>query len=285
MLHGALAGLAAGGVYAVLGVCLTVMYRLAGVISFGLAAVGMAGVYVMLALYGAGAPYPVAAPAGVLAAGLLAGVLGLVTVHWFAESGPDTRSAVTIAYLVGIVAISYLLWGDHPRPVPAPVHGPLLHIAGVVVTKSSAVSIALAAVLAVVVQAILGRTTVGLKLRALSERPTTAELLGVPVRPLVVATWFSTGALVCLGLVLIAPERTSDQFSLSLLVVPGCAAALIGGLRHVYGALVGGLLVGVLQGVFSQVDVLQKFRDAAPFFVILLILVWSRRQEVWDAAH
>jgi branched-chain amino acid transport system permease protein len=84
---------------------------------------------------------------------------------------------------------------------------------------------------------------------------------------------------------LTAPTTVNDQASLGLLVVPGCAAALVGAFRSLGLALLGGLALGVGEGVLAQTTAVGHYRDVVPFGVILAVLIWSQRKEVWDEAR
>ncbi|YCK38975.1 ABC transporter permease subunit [Actinomadura sp. ATCC 39365] len=285
MFQGLVSGLAAGGTFAALGLLLTAMYRLTATVNLAVAATGVAGLYVMAALTGTGWPYWAAALAGVAAGALVSAGCGFVMTRWFAESGPQTRTAVSIAQLIGIIALAYIAFGDEPRVLPNPAAGRVATLAGVVVTQGAAVLLALAVVIGAGTWLLLTRTPLGLRLRAMAERPVTTELLGIGTRALTVTVWALAGALSSLVLLVVAPVRSSDILSLSMLIVPACAAALLGGLRRLAGALAGGLALGLLEGVLAGSAVVQQYRDVVPFAAILLILVWSRRREVWDASR
>ena len=285
MLTGAIAGLTAGGIYAVLAVCLTLMARLVRVVNFAQVMVGGLAVYVASALHSQGMPYLAGALIGVLISVALSCVLGLIMVRWFAEAGTDRRSAVSIAALVGILAASYLVFGSHPRPFVNLISGSLFTLHGVAITTATLVILAIAFLLAIAGHFVLSRTSIGLRLRALSERPTTAELIGVRTSPLTVAVWAVLGLAVAVVVILAAPTLVSDQATLGLLVVPGCAAALVGGFRRLDLALVGGLGLGVLQGALAQISGIGSYQEAIPFVLILAVLMWSQRKEVWDVAR
>lgn len=285
MLEGAVAGLAGGGAYAALGLCLTLMFRLVRVVNFAQVAIGVVGVHTMALAADHGWPYGLAAPAGLLAAALVAAALGWVMGRWFGEAGADQRSAISIAFLVGLLAASYLAFGTDPRRMPGPFGGALLTVHGVTVTQAAAVCAAGAVAVAAAAWLVLARTVVGLRLRALSERPTTAELHGIPSRRLGVGMWAATGLLAAAVLLVVAPQQTSDQTSLALMVVPAGAAALVGGFRGLGRTVAGGLGLGALQGALAHVSELQQYRDTVPFLAILAILIWSQRGEVWDAAR
>ncbi|WP_033288823.1 ABC transporter permease subunit [Amycolatopsis jejuensis] len=286
MLQGALAGLAAGGLYAVLAVCLTLMSRLVRVVNFAQAATGMFGSYVAVALsVHSGFPEWLAVVVGVLLGGLLSVAIGWVVSTWLAEAGTGTRSAVTVAVLLLLISLSFILFGNKPQPFQPVLAGPAFTVGGVVISQVTVVTVAIAVVIAFAARLVLTRTPVGISLRALSERPTTAELLGIPAKRLSAAVWGATGLISTIIIVIVAPSQSNDATSLAMLVVPAAAAALLGGFRRLDLAVVGGLLLGLLQGALAQVDQLSVVRNFVPFLAIVGLLVWSQRKEVWDAAR
>lgn len=286
LLTAAVAGLTGGGAYALLGVCAVFTYRLVAVVNFTGAAIGATGTFTLVALTEAGVPLWPAVVAG-LAAGTLAGiVIGFVTSTWFAEASASSKAAVTVALFVGIVAIGLrVTGGQHPHHFPVLVPGAAFRLARVEVTNASLMTIGLAVVFTLVADFFLTRTRVGLQLRALSERPVAAELVGVPVRALSLLVWGVTGAFTTLALMIIAPQRSPDFMSLSLLVVPALAAALIGFFRSFWLTLTGGVMIGVVEGMTSILSGASRYRGAIPFLVILAVLLWAQRGARWDEAR
>jgi branched-chain amino acid transport system permease protein len=282
----AVAGLSAGGAYAVLGVCAIFTYRLVAVVNFTGAAIGAAGTFVMVALHELGLPLLPAALLGI-AAGALAGILvGLVMTRWFANSNASTKAAVTAALLIGIIAIGLrLTGGQHPHYFPELISGSAFRLAGVEVTWAAITTLALAVTFTLLTEQFLARTKTGLRLRALSQRPMAAELIGIRVRPLALGVWAVTGAVTAFALMIIAPLRSPDFASLSLLVVPALAAALIGAFTSFRAALIGGVMIGVLEGAVSAIDFVSQYRSTVPFLVILAVLLWSQRGARWDEAR
>jgi branched-chain amino acid transport system permease protein len=286
MLTAAVSGLTAGGAYALLGVCAVFAYRLVAVVNFTGAAVGAAGTFVMVVLYEQGVPVGLAIPLGILAGTLVSVLVGLVMTRWFLKADAQTKAAVTVAMLVGIAAIGLrLTGGQHPHQFPVLVPGSVLNVAGVEITGAAALTLLLAIGLAAAAELFLSGTHLGLRLRAMAEQPVAAELAGVPVRALSLLVWAATGAATSLALMLIAPQRSPDFMSLSLLVVPALAAALVGFLRSFWLAAAGGILLGVLEGAASSLVGLAEYRGAVPFLVILGVLLWSQRGARWDEAR
>lgn len=286
MLQGALAGLAAGGLYAVLAVCLTLMSRLVRVVNFAQAASGMFGTYIAVWLVSQqGMGIALATVIGIVIGGALNALIGWVVATWLSEAETSTRSAVTVAVLLLLISLSFILFGNKPQPFRPVLAGPAFEVGGVVISQVTVVTVALAVLVAVACHLVLVRTTIGIRLRALSERPTTAELAGIPATPLSIAVWGATGVVSTAVISLIAPSQSNDATALSMLVVPAAAAALSGAFRRLDLAVGGGLMLGLIQGAAAQSDKLSLLRHFLPFLVILGLLLWLQRKEVWDAAR
>jgi len=282
----AVAGLTAGGAYALLGVCAAFTYRLVAVVNFAGAAIGASGAFTFSLLAEAGAPVAVATVAGVLMGGVVGVAVGGVMTTWFAEASATTKAAVAAALLVGLAAVGLrITGGQHPHDFPELFRGSAFRLAGVEVTNTSVATLALAVIFTVAATLFLNRSHVGLQLRALAERPVAAELIGIPVRRLALWVWGVGGAATALALILIAPQRAPNFLTLSLLVVPALAAALIGMFRNFWATLFGGVGIGILEGLASVVPGIGEYRAAAPFVVILAVLLWSQRGALWDEAR
>ncbi|MBI3524935.1 MAG: branched-chain amino acid ABC transporter permease [Betaproteobacteria bacterium] len=283
MIQAAISGFVSGGAYATLGLSIVLVYRMMGVLNFAQAAIGAFGAYVAFVLFEGGMPYTLAVPLGIAAAAAIGALLGLVMSTWFSEAGAEVCSTVSVAALITLLAAGFRIFGDSPRSVPDFFSGASFMLFGVVITATGAVAIGGAVILAFAIGLLLRRTRIGILLRALSERPTTAELLGIRARRLTLIVWAFAGAVSALAILIIAPTRTSAFLGLSMLIVPALAAALIGLLRSLEAAVLGGLGMGMLEGVATSIPDLAPYRQVLPFLVIATMLLWTERAEVWDA--
>jgi len=282
----AVAGLTAGGAYALLGVCAAFTYRLVAVINFVGAAIGAAGAFAFAILAEGGLPLWLSALAGVALGAAVGAAVGAIMTQWFAESPASTKAAVTVALLVGLAAVGLrITGGQHPHDFPALIGGSAFRLAGVEVTKASVATLTLALIFTLAGNLFLNRSHTGLQLRALSERPVAAQLVGIPVHNLSLWVWGVGGAATALALIIIAPQRAPNFLTLSLLVVPALAAALIGFFRNFWATLLGGVAIGVIEGLTSVIPGLGEYRTAVPFLVILAVLLWSQRGARWDDAR
>ncbi|PII83786.1 branched-chain amino acid ABC transporter permease [Leucobacter sp. OLJS4] len=286
LLQGALSGLAAGGVYAVFAVTLTLMSRLVRVVNFAQAATGMFAAFISVWFASKlGIPVWLATIAGVIVGALLSALIGWIAATWLAEADLSTRSAMTVAPFLLLMSLSYIMFGNKPQPFAPIFDGAAFSVAGVVVSWVTVVTVSLAILVALAAAVVLRKTTIGTKLRALSDRPTTAELIGIASKPLSIGVWAVTGAVSAVTVLIIAPTQSNDAVSLSMLIIPAAAAALLGGFKRLDLAVVGGLLLGLVGGMVAQVSELTLVRSFVPLVFIVVLLLWSQRKAVWDAAR
>ena len=285
MLTLVVAGLAAGGAYAIFGVSIVVLYRMAGVVNFSQAVVGAFGAYMAAVGVNRGWGFVQAAAAGIALSVAISTVVGLVFARLFSETGTAVRTAAMIATTVGLFAAGFRFFGDTPRAVPIILRGVSVSIGGVVVTAATVIVLAFALATVLLMSWILGSTRVGVQVRAISERPVVAELLGVPLFARTALVWGFTGLVSAAGMIIVASNLPGSFASLGFLIFPAMAAALIGAFRSLGLAFVGGIGVGVVEAVSSYREAWSEYRGAVPFLIAAAVLLWTQRHEVWDAAR
>jgi branched-chain amino acid transport system permease protein len=279
------AGLVSGSAYAIVAVCVVVLYRLVGVLNFSQAALGAFGAYACYSLVEAGLPLWLAVLTGLAFSAGLAGLAGWALSRWFGSPTVLVISVISAVLFLVVLSVGYRLFGDSPRAMPSFVTEMTLEVAGVRVSVATLIATIAALAIAAGLTLLLRHTQVGLQLRAMSERPVTAQLLGINTGRLAVIVWASTGVLSTLAMLLIAPTRNPTFESMSFLIVPAVAAALVGSFSHVWIATVAALLIGVVEGAASRIDWLSDYRGVLPAVIILFALIWLRRREVWDAVR
>ena len=285
MLDGIVSGLVSGAAYAILAVCVVVLYRLVGVLNFGQGASGAFGAFLCYVLLGDRVPTLVAVLAGIATAGLIAGGAGWVVARWFGESTPLVRAVVTVVILIVLLTLGFRLFGDTPRVMPSLFPDVSFSVAGVRVSLTTVVALGAILVIAGGLTLLLARTRIGIRLQAMSERPATVQLLGINTRALSIGVWALTGALSTFAMLLIAPTGNPTFESMSFLVVPALAAGLLGAFSNAWIAALGGLLMGAAEGAGSRISGIAEYRGAIPLLIIIAALVWVRRREVWDAVR
>ena len=280
-----LAGLVPGGVYAGLAVCIVLMYQMLGVVNLALGAMGgLAACTSLLCVQWFGLGAGPSALVAVVCGALIGVLLGLLMVRYFLEASVELRTTVTIAILVGIIAVGDRILNGATYNFPNLFAGPSVEIFGTGVPIGSLIEVVAAVLLAIGVQVFLRTTYLGAQLRAMSERPVTAGLLAIRVRTLTVAVWAFAGAIATIAVMVVLPTSTTSFPPLAYLVVYALGAALLGLLRNMIVAAVGGVLIGMLQSIV-QPSSIGRYTDAVPFVVIVFVMVWWRRRDVWSEAR
>lgn len=285
MLTLTVAALAAAGAYAMLGVSIVVLYRMAGVVNFSCAVVGAFGAYTTAIAFDHGWSIGAAMAAGIALAGALATLTGLIFARFFAEAAGAARTAAMIAATVGFFAVGFRIFGDTPRSVPVLFPGVSWSAGNVVVTLSSLIVIGAAIFTVLAMTWVLRGTRLGAQVRAMSERPVTAELLGVPIYSRTALAWGFTGVVSAFGMIVVASNLPGGFSSLGFLIFPAMAAALIGAFRNLPLAFAGGIVVAVIESLSSYRTSWAEYRGAVPFLIALVVLLWTQRKQVWDAAR
>jgi branched-chain amino acid transport system permease protein len=279
-------GLAFGGVYALSGVGLVVLYRATGVLNLAFGAIGAAGALIAYYLLNhTSCPEWLAFTVCVLFGGVLNLVYGVIFGPAFARRDPLVKMMGTLALaliLLGVMGWRAPAGGAFARFLPLPSSEHHYFIAGTSVNLTQIISVCLALGLTIAVTLFLRFTRLGTAMRALANDREITATLGVPVRRVEAVAWFGSG-LVCGAAGLLLPDLLTslDYAALTFLVISSLAAALIGRLRSLWATFFGGMAVGLAQAVVTPYASVTAYRAAAPFVLaIIALLVLSRHRVV-----
>jgi branched-chain amino acid transport system permease protein len=279
-------GLAFGGIYALSGVGLVVLYRATGVLNVAFGAIGAAGALIAYYIVSHTSwPHWLAYAICVLFGGVVNLAYGMIFGPAFARRDPLVKMMGTLGLaliLLGLMAWRAPIGGAFARFLPLPSSTHQYEVFGTNVNLTQIISIALAFVLTAAITIFLRVTKLGTAMRALANDREITATLGVPVRTVEAAAWFGSG-LVCGAAGLILPDLLTslDYSALTFLVISSLSAALIGRLRSLWVTLFGGLAVGLAQAVIAPYGSLSRYRSAAPFVLaIVALLLLSRRRVV-----
>ena len=279
-------GLAFGGVYALSGVGLVVLYRATGVLNLAFGAIGAAGALIAYWLINhTSCPEWLAFTVCVLFGGVLNLAYGVIFGPAFARRDPLVKMMGTLALaliLLGVMGWRAPAGGAFARFLPLPSSEHHYFIAGTSVNLTQIISVALALAITIAVTIFLRVTRLGTAMRALANDREITATLGVPVRRVEAAAWFGSG-LACGAAGLLLPDLLTslDYSALTFLVISSLAAALIGRLQSLWVTFLGGMAVGLAQAVVTPYASVTAYRAAAPFVLaIVALLVLSRHRVV-----
>jgi branched-chain amino acid transport system permease protein len=281
----AVAGLAGGGVYALIGVCLVLSYRVGAVINFSQTFAATLAIFTMSEFIKHGWNVWLAIAAAIAMGAAIAAIQGLIMSRFFRDANVLIRSTVSIAMAISLIGITTRIFPDRGRynfpPLFSSYH---FKLGDVVITGAVMAAILGALGASVLLWLLLTRTRLGVILRAVSSRPTTAELMGVRTTTLVAFVWAVAGGLTTAAMVLVAPVRRGVP-NMALLVIPGLAAATVGAMRSFWRTIAGGIGLGMMESLALNWGAIGNYRPTLSFLIVSAALLWSQRRETWGEAR
>jgi branched-chain amino acid transport system permease protein len=268
-----ISGLTLGAIYALVALGFVTVYNVTRVINFAQGDFVMLGA-MLTAVLVPHLPLYLAVPVAVAAAFVAGAVMHRVALHPAWRAGELVLIIITIGVSIAIRGAALLIWGTFPAPVPPFSGGGDLHLLGLVITRQALWVWGVAALALVALKLFFDHTTFGQGLRAAAANPMAARLMGI--RPARMATLAFALAAATAGLAgaVVAPI-TFASYDMGLgLGLKGFVAAIVGGLTNPAGAVVGGLLLGVLEALAASVR--SSLTDVVAFAVLLAVLLLTR---------
>jgi branched-chain amino acid transport system permease protein len=286
VLQQAFNGLMLGVMYALVAVGFTLFFGVLDVIHFSHGDIFMLGAFAGLSLTFAwamaGLAHPVVAlPLTLAGAVLLTGLVGVAAeracVRPLAKAPPlmTLLATLSLGLVIREAVLIFYPRGADPKPFPTMLPAGGFEVGGVVVRYENLAILAIGAGAMVAVDLVINRTRIGAGMRAVAQDPEAAQMMGVDVDRTVDVTFFLGSALAAVAGVLNGLYYSEIHFVMGIMAgVIGFSAAAIGGLGNVYGAILGGLLFGVLQTLAAAfIPRGSEFRDVVAFAVVMVFMV------------
>jgi branched-chain amino acid transport system permease protein len=268
-------GLALGGVYSMSGVGLLVLYRATGVLNLACGAIGAMGALIAYSLLDGGTNEYLAYLVCILFGGVVTLLYGVLLGPPFAAREPLIKAIATIGLTLILLGLMQRYWAQAlVRTIKLPTSDTSYTVIDVRLSQTHLIGMLFPIVVGVATAIYLKVTKVGTAMRALADDREATAMLGVPVRRVEAAAWFGSGLLAGISGLLLADLVGLDAVTLSFLVVPGVAAALIGQLRSLWITLVAGFVIGVVQSSLSAWSSLVDYRNMTPFVLAIIALLW-----------
>jgi branched-chain amino acid transport system permease protein len=271
----ALTGLSAGSLYALVALGLVLIYRSARVLNFAHADVATLGTFVTFSLVTRGLPLSLALPVAILAGGVVAVgfYFGALVPAQRKGANPLGLVILTLGLALMIQGVTVFLWGAEPDRLPFPLSDTRVWKVGPVFVSELALgTLAAGAIGSALLYLLAQRTRLGLAMRATSENLAAAQTLGIPTREVLAFSWGTAAALSVVAGVFLAPALLLDPFFMQDPMFKGLAAAVLGGLNSLPGAVAGGFILGVAESLFGAYVAIE-FKSSLAFVLIVAVLL------------
>jgi branched-chain amino acid transport system permease protein len=275
-------GLALGGVYALSGVGLVVLYRTTGVLNLAFGAIGAMGALIAWELINNQGWDEYAAYGVCVAFGAVVTLLyGVIFGPPLANRDPLVKATATLGLALILLGTMSWVWSDKARSMILPTSDESVDVGDVLVTYTQIIGFALGVVVTIATTAYLRFTKMGTAMRALANDREITATLGVPVRRVEAVAWLASGLLAGIAGLLLSNLVGLDANTLTFLVISGLAAALIARLQSIVVTLVAGIVIGLVNALITPILSISEYRDMTPFVLAVVALLWlSRHREV-----
>jgi len=268
-------GLALGGVFALSGVGMVVLFRATGVLNLAYGAVGALGALIAWSLINTvGLPDWGAYLVAVAFGGLVTLVYGMLFGPPLAQRDPLVKAVATLGFTLILLGTMSWAWSYQAHSLILPTTEMGFTVGDVRVNGTQILGLGLGIVVTAFAAAFLRFSKLGTAMRSLANHREITATLGVPVRRVEAAAWLGSGLLSGATGLLLSNLVGLDIVGLTFLVIASLSAALIGRLESLGVTLVAGLAIGVVQAVLTPVEAVSPYRTMTPFVFAIVALLW-----------
>lgn len=266
-------GLSLGSIYALIALGYTMVYGIAKMLNFAHGDIIMVGAYAIFTTMALGG-HPVL---GIIISILLCVVMG-IAIERIAYK--PLRGASPLAVLITAIGVSYLLqsvaqliYGSKSQPITIAKFSSIT-IGGLEINLSTIVTLAVGTIIMIVLTLFVKFTRTGRAMLAVSEDSAAARLMGVNVNKIIMITFAIGSALAACASVFYLMQIPSITPTLgSMPGIKAFTAAVIGGIGSIPGAMIGGILLGIIEKLALSVPVLAPYTTAIEFSLLIVILL------------
>jgi branched-chain amino acid transport system permease protein len=269
-------GVAIGAIYALVALGLVMIYKATEIINFAHGDILMASAFVGWGLITlAGLPFWFAVLITALLAAAVSYFLEARVLRIIVGQPQFAGAMLTLALAFMLRGAVSMAFGPTSRALPTPWTSQATHFGPLVVADLNLVIMAAALLITVLLFGFLRWTSLGVSIQAASQNQLAAYLCGIPVKRLNSFVWAMAGVMAAIGGLLLAPIALVD-IGLWFVVLKALAALVLGGFGSIPGAIVGGLVIGVVEQL-AGVYLPDGFKDVMAYLVLIGVLIfWPR---------
>ena len=235
----------------------------------------MLGAFVMIGLTNTdylGISFWLAVPLALITMGIIGYLLEVLIIRRL--FGQSAISVIILTIAIGIVIrfIVGLIWGHEPHSLQSPMVGRELRVGSVVLGMDEVMVIVVTVLLTIALYYFFVRTKTGVAMQAASQNQLAAYYMGIPVKRIHAMVWLLSGIVAAIAGILFAAKGAVDPSS-GLMGIKAFAAAVIGGFGSLPGALLGGLIIGLIEP-FAARYIPAGYSQLVPYTILILVLIF-----------
>ncbi len=264
-------GLATGSLYALTAIAVVVVFRNTRTINVAQGDFSMIAAFLAVLFLKSGLGYYTTVALTVLCTVLLGIAVERLVMRPIADSDWLTLFTATLGVYYIFHGVAGWIWGRDTKAFPVTFDPTPVNVLGTVVSEGHLVNLVWAGAIGTLLFVFFRFTKQGIAMRAVTDDPYTASLMGIPVRFVVMLTWGMAGFLGAFAGILIAPILYVSPQMMDEVLIKGYVAAVFGGLYSIPGAVVGALMIGVTENLAGGYLGAQ-YKTATAFVMIVALL-------------
>lgn len=270
-----ISGLATGSIYALVALGLALIYRSTRILNFAHGDITTAGTFFAFTLLGLNLPF---GPSFILA--LIFGSALAMAFYFCVLVPAQRREATLLGQIILTLGLGLILQGlvsyfggTTPQSFPFPLSDTKIYRLGsLVISQLSLGTLGIGLLASLLFYLLVQKTRLGLAMRATSENLPAAQTMGIPTRRILALSWGLAAFLGVIAGLFLAPALLLDPFFMLEPFLKGFAAAILGGLNSLPGAIVGGLILGVAESLAGGYISI-AFKNTLAFLIIIVVLI------------
>ena len=268
-------GLRTGSIYALIAIGYTMVYGIAKMIDFAHGDIIMVGAYALyFSISVLGLPVPVALLLTVIVCSVLGVLIEKIAYKPLRKAQPLAVLITAIGMSFFLQSSSLLMFGSTPIPFQSVIPNENIKVGPVIISSITLVTLVVTAVAMILLTLFINKTKMGSAMRAVSEDKGAAELMGINVNSTISMTFAIGSALAAVAGILYISQYQSMKPTLGALPgIKAFVAAVLGGIGSIPGAMLGGILLGLIESV-SKAYISTELADAIVFGVLIVVLLF-----------
>lgn len=268
-------GLSTGSIYALIALGFALIFRVTRMVNFAQGDLLMVAGFLALTLYvDNDIPFYITLPATVIIVGLFMVLVERVALRPCYRHGTHYAIISTIGLSFVLLNFAQLVWTRTGRPFPTVFGDDAVEVLGIRFVEEVAVVFIVSLLVMAALIFMLTRTKLGVALRASASDPEVATLMGIDAGRMISLSFFLAGALAALAGVMLAPITYLTPHMGVPLAVKGFVASTIGGLGSIQGAIIGGLLLGIVENEAAINLWDPNYREAVTWALLAAVLLF-----------
>ena len=270
-------GLTSGSMYALVALGCALIFSGMKVVNWAQGEFYMIGAFVALSLFvKSGIPFVISLAFTIVIMFALGSVLEKMTIALVRESDHLTLLMITIGLSIALKQLAVIIWGSIGAVFPSIFGDKAFVVGGVYLVPQNLWVLAIGCVIMMFLYLLMYKTKLGMTMRAVSQSRETASLMGVNTKRVDMITFGLGASLAAVAGVFMAPLTYVEPAMSASVGVKGFVAAVVGGFGNLFGAVLGGLFIGIVE-TLSSFFISSGYKDAIVFMILIIVLAFRPR--------